>query len=105
MRHKALMSLMDLVFGRCRQKKFRDISRFDGNLPPAAAWGAARAEVAVATTWVLAPPPTLCVAGVQPRQALLREDMPGRLKSRGLIECPDMEMRFAGGRGLAFAHQ
>src|ERR1700730_15218693 len=40
---------------------------------------------------------------MQPRQALLWENVPRRQKSRGLIECTDMEMRFR--RALAFAGQ
>jgi hypothetical protein len=36
---------------------------------------------------------------MKPRQVLLHEYVPRRLKSRGLIECTDMEVRFR--RGLA----
>src|SRR5260370_32035426 len=41
---------------------------------------------------------------MQPGQALRREYVPRRLKSRGLIECTDMKMRFAL-QVLAFAGQ
>src|SRR5438105_14546057 len=49
-------------------------------------------------------PATLSVVHVKPRQTLLGEYVPRRLKLRGLIECADMEMRFSR-QGLAFAGQ
>jgi len=41
-----------------------------------------------------ADPATLSIGQMQPRQALLGEYMPRRLKLRGFIECADMKMRF-----------
>ena len=41
---------------------------------------------------------------MQPTEALLREYVPRRLKSLGLVKCSDMEMRFSR-QGLAFAGQ
>ena len=41
---------------------------------------------------------------MQPRQALLRENVPRRSKSCGLIKSADVEMRFSW-QGLAFARQ
>src|SRR6267142_5386920 len=49
-------------------------------------------------------PATLSVAHMKPRQTLLGEYVPRRLKLRGLIKCADMEMRFSR-QGLAFAGQ
>ena len=46
----------------------------------------------------------LSVAQMQPGQALLREYVPRWLKSRGLVKCANMEMRF-GRQPLAFAGQ
>src|SRR5436305_10726257 len=49
-------------------------------------------------------PAILSVAHRKPRQTLLGEYVPRRLKLRGLIKCADMEMRFSR-EGLAFAGQ
>src|SRR6266481_1650447 len=49
-------------------------------------------------------PATLSVAHMKPRQTLLGEYVPRRLKLRGSIKCADMEMRFSR-QGLAFAGQ
>ena len=49
-------------------------------------------------------PATLSVAHVKPRQTLLGEYVPRRLKLRGSIKCADIEMRFSRPR-LAFAGQ
>ena len=46
----------------------------------------------------------LSVAQMQPTEALLREYVPRRLKSLGLVKCSNMEMRFSR-QGLAFAGQ
>jgi hypothetical protein len=39
--------------------------------------------------------PILAVAQMQPRQTLLREYVPCRLKFRSLVKCADMEVRFS----------
>ena len=49
-------------------------------------------------------PATLSVAHMKPRQTLLGEYVPRRLKLGGSIKCADMEMRFSR-QALAFAGQ